>query len=69
MTSLCEDPELISAWFRLVKNIRAKYRILDYDFYNFNKISFMIGVIYAAIVVTRADRRSRGKAVQPGNRE
>jgi hypothetical protein len=29
----------------------------------------MIGVIYAAIIVTRADRRDRGKAVQPGNRE
>jgi hypothetical protein len=29
----------------------------------------MIGIICAAIVVTRADRHGRGKAVQPGNKE
>ena len=29
----------------------------------------MIGMITPAIVVIRVDRRSRGKAVQPGNRE
>ncbi len=29
----------------------------------------MMGVICAAMVVTRADRRGRGKAIQPGNRE
>jgi hypothetical protein len=29
----------------------------------------MIGVICIAIVVTRADRRSKGKVVQLGNRE
>jgi hypothetical protein len=29
----------------------------------------MIGIICSAIVVTRADRRGRGKAVQLGNRE
>ena len=28
-----------------------------------------MGVICASMVVTRADRRGRGKAVQPGNRE
>jgi hypothetical protein len=66
---LYEDPELISAWFRLVENIRAKYGILDYDFYNFDETGFIIGVICPGIVVTRADRRGRGKAVQPGNRE
>jgi hypothetical protein len=42
---------------------------LDYDFYNFDKISFMIGIIYIAIVVTRVDRRNRNKVVQLGNRE
>jgi hypothetical protein len=56
-------------WFRLVENIRAKYKILDYNFYNFNKTGFMIGVICAAIVVTRVDQRGRSKAVQLGNRE
>lgn len=67
--ALCEDPELISAWFRLVENIRAKYSILDCDFYNFDETGFIMGVICPAMVVTRADRRGRGKAVQLGNRE
>ena len=67
--ALCEDPELISAWFRLVENMRAKYGIVDSDFYNFDETGFMMGIITPAIVVTRADRRGRGKAVQPGNRE
>jgi hypothetical protein len=67
--ALCEDPELISAWFRLVENMRAKYGVLDCDFYNFDETGFMMGVICPAMVVTRADRRGRGKAVQPGNRE
>jgi hypothetical protein len=56
-------------WFRLVENIRAKYRILDYDFYNFDKISFMIGIIYVVIIITRADQYDRGKVIQLGNRE
>jgi hypothetical protein len=67
--ALCEDPELIGAWFRLVENMRTKYGILDSDFYNFDETGFMMGVICAGMVVTRADRRGRGKAVQPGNRE
>jgi hypothetical protein len=29
----------------------------------------MMGVICPTMVVTHADRRGRGKAVQPGNRE
>jgi hypothetical protein len=66
---LCENPKLISAWFRLVENIKAKYGILYCDFYNFDEIGFIIGIICAAIIVTRVDRRGRGKAVQPGNRE
>jgi hypothetical protein len=49
--------------------MRAKYGIHDCDFYNFDETGFMMGVICASMVVTRADRRGRGKAVQPGNRE
>jgi hypothetical protein len=67
--ALCEDPELIGAWFRLVENMRAKYGVLDCDFYNFDETGFIMGIISPAMVVTRADRRGRGKAVQPGNRE
>jgi hypothetical protein len=67
--ALCEDPELIGAWFRLVENIRAKYGVVDSDFYNFDETGFMMGQITPGMVVTRADRRGRSKAVQPGNRE
>jgi hypothetical protein len=67
--ALCEDPELIGAWFRLVENIKAKYGILDCDFYNFNETRFIIGIIYAIIIITRVDRHNRSKAVQLGNKE
>jgi hypothetical protein len=67
--ALCEDPELIGARFRLVENMRTKYNVLDCDFYNFDETGFMIGVICARMVVTRADRYGRSKAVQPGNQE
>jgi hypothetical protein len=66
---LYEDPELISIWFRLVENIKAKYRILDYDFYNFDEIGFMISTIYVTIIVTCVDRYIRSKIIQLGNRE
>src|SRR5271156_5297950 len=67
--ALCEDTELIGAWFRLVENMRAKYGVLDCDFYNFDETGFMMGQICPGIVVTRADRCGRGKGIQPGNRE
>ena len=53
--AVCEDPELIGAWFRLFQNMKAKYGIQDPDLYNFNETGFMMGVITAAMVVTRAD--------------
>jgi transcriptional regulator with XRE-family HTH domain len=67
--ALCEDPELISAWFRLVENMRAKYGVVDGDFYNFDETGFPMGIITPGMVVTRADRRGRVKGIQPGNRE
>jgi len=67
--ALCEDPELIGAWFQLVQNMRAKYGVVDGDFYNFDETGFLIGQITPGIVVTRADRRGRAKGIQPGNRE
>jgi hypothetical protein len=42
--------------------MRAKYGIVDSDFYNFDETGFIMGIIALAMVVTRADRRSRGKA-------
>jgi hypothetical protein len=67
--ALCEDPELINAWFQLVANMRMKYAIQDEDFYNFDETGFMMGVICGNMIITRADRRGRGKQLQPGNRE
>ncbi|APA15656.1 hypothetical protein SS1G_09530 [Sclerotinia sclerotiorum 1980 UF-70] len=67
--ALCEDSELIERWFRLVSNMRAKYGILDCDLYNFDETGFMMGQISPHIVVTKADRYGKSKAIQPGNRE
>jgi uncharacterized protein YifN (PemK superfamily) len=35
--------------------MRAKYGVLDCDFYNFDETGFMMGIIYTTMVVTRAD--------------
>jgi hypothetical protein len=43
--------------------MRAKYGIINSDFFNFDETGFIIGVICASMVVTRADRLGRGKAV------
>lgn len=67
--ALCEDPDLLSGWFRLFFDTRSKFGILDCDLYNFDKAGFMMGVICPSMVVTRSDRRGRGKTVQPGDRE
>jgi len=56
-------------WFWLVENIRAKYRVLDYDFYNFDKTRFIINIICIVIIVIYIDQYSKGKTVQPENRE
>lgn len=65
----CEDPKVISEWFALVWNIRAKYGILDEDIYNFDETGFMMGIIFACMVVTTSDGRGKAKLAQPGNRE
>ena len=64
----CEDPEVMRAWFRLVQNTIAKYRILDEDIYNFDETGFQMGMISTAKVVTSAER-DRTVSLQPGNRE
>ncbi|APA05390.1 hypothetical protein SS1G_09809 [Sclerotinia sclerotiorum 1980 UF-70] len=53
----------------LVSNMRAKYGIVDSDFYNFDETGFMMGIICPGMVVTSAERNGRSKAIQPGNRE
>ncbi|KAH9876384.1 hypothetical protein J1614_003863 [Plenodomus biglobosus] len=62
--ALCEDPEAIRGWFRLVENTKAKHGILDEDMYNFDETGFMMGQILTGAVVTAADRRGRPKTVQ-----
>jgi helix-turn-helix, Psq domain/Tc5 transposase DNA-binding domain len=36
----CEDPDAINAWFRLVRNMIAKYGVRDADIYNFDETGF-----------------------------
>jgi len=36
----CEDPEVIRAWFLLVRNTIAKYGIADKDIYTFDETGF-----------------------------
>jgi hypothetical protein len=67
--ALCEDPELVQGWFRLVHNTKAKYGIQDNDMYNFDETGFMMGMHNASAVVTASERRSRPKSLQQGNRE
>lgn len=67
--ALQEDPQVLDAWFCLVTNMRAKYGIQDYDFYNFDETGFVIGMIWPGTVVTRSDRVGKPKAIQPGNRQ
>ncbi len=64
----CEDRKAIGEWFVLVRNVKAKYGILDDDTYNFDETGFMMGVIHAGMVVTSSDGR-KAKLAQPGNRE
>jgi hypothetical protein len=67
--ALCEDPVLISSWFKLVEETKAKYGICDEDVYNFDEAGFMMGKIKTQLVVTGSERRGRLKAIQPGDRE
>ena len=48
----CEDPKVIGEWFALVRNVKAKYGIVDDDIYNFDETGFMMGIIFAGMVVT-----------------
>ncbi len=43
-----------------MRNVKAKYGIVDNDIYNFDETGYIIGIIFAGMVVTTSD--SRGKA-------
>ena len=65
----CEDTKVIGEWFALVQNVKAKYGIVDDDIYNFDETGFMMGIIFAGMVVTTSDGRGKAKLAQPSNRE
>lgn len=65
----CEDPDVINAWFRLIRNMIAKYGIQEADIYNFDETGFLMGMLSSAKVVTSSERSSRPRTKQPGNRE
>ena len=52
-----------------MRNVKAKYGIVDDDIYNFDEIRFMMGIIFAGMVVTTSDSRSKAKLAQLGNCE
>ena len=67
--ALCKNPEIIGNQFRLLRNIIAKYQIINENLYNYNKTGFMIGIITALIVITCSNKVGKPKSIQPGNRE
>jgi hypothetical protein len=66
---LQEDPEIISAWFKVVEDTKAKYSVHNDDVHNFDETGFEMGVIGSIKVVTGAERRTQPELFQPGNRE
>ena len=67
--ALNENPTVISSWFRLLRNIIAKYGIQIENLYNFNETGFMINIITSSLVITRLNRHGKAKSIQPGNRK
>jgi hypothetical protein len=45
--ALCEDPEVIRGWFKLVENTKAKYGILDEDTYRGDRQLAHLGNLHA----------------------
>jgi hypothetical protein len=67
--ALNEDARVITPWFELVKNTKAKYGILDKDTHNFDETGFMMGMISAQMVFTGSEKQSNPKKIQPSNRD
>jgi hypothetical protein len=66
---LCSDPAVISPWFNLVRNVKAKYGVLNEDTYNFDETGFQMGIGGSVKVVTASERRLKPIGVQSGDRE
>jgi hypothetical protein len=65
--ALNKDARVITPWFELVANTKAKYSIADNNMYNFNKIGFIMGVIQGQIVFTGSKKQGNSKRVRPSN--
>ena len=65
--ALCEDPKIMSDWFRLVENTRVKYGIPNEDIYNFDETGFQMKVIGTTKVVTGSQRAGKALVTQSGN--
>jgi len=66
---LQEDPEVINAWFKLIRDIKTKYGVYDNDIHNFNETGFQIGIIGSMKVIIGLERHTRPNLIQPGDRE
>jgi hypothetical protein len=55
--ALCENPEVIQNWFRLVEDMKAEHGIYDEDTYNFGMSGFTMGMMSTRAVVVRFKRR------------
>jgi hypothetical protein len=64
---LQENPEIISAWFKLMEDTKAKYGVHDNNMHNFNKTGFQMGVIGSMKAVTGAERRAWPQLSQSGS--
>jgi hypothetical protein len=66
---LCSNLAVISPWFDLVRNVKAKYGILDEDTYNFDGTGFQMGIGGTVKMATASERRLKLIGIQPGDRE
>jgi hypothetical protein len=67
--ALCSDPAIIRSRFNLVRNVKAKYGILDEDTYKFDETSFTIGAGGNIKGGTASERRNQPIAVQSSKRK
>ena len=54
---------MIFGWFTLLRNIIGKYKIQLKDFYNFDKIDFMMNVIIIFFIITHSEKYKKVKII------
>ena len=58
---------MISAWFKLVEETKAKYGVHEDDVHNFDETGFQMGIISSVKVVTGSERRTQPDLIQLGD--